>query len=310
MNRVIVICGPTASGKTYFAHQLAQKYNGEIICADSLQLYKQIPIVTASPADSLKRELPYLLYNFLDITENNYSTVRYAKIAAQVIKEVRLREKLPIVVGGSGLYINTLLSGYSAIPEISDVIKSEARALQAHIGQKQFFAYLKALDPLAANKLHCLDAQRTIRAYEVFKQTGQSIITFQHNKVITPLNNVIVSIVLLNPERNFLYFNCNTRLQRMFETGAIEEVAAIMPLIINKVINEKNSKIHAIAIQEIIKYLNNQLTLSEALSLAQNRTRRYAKRQVTWFKHQIKNKITLEYSNDRELEILVSKNEV
>ncbi|WP_316354080.1 tRNA (adenosine(37)-N6)-dimethylallyltransferase MiaA [Candidatus Trichorickettsia mobilis] len=309
MNMVVIVCGPTGCGKTYFAHKLAQKYHGEIICADSMQLYQQIPIITASPADSLKKDLPYLLYNFLDINEESYSAVKYAEIAAQVIKEVNSRNKIPIVVGGSGLYINTLIFGYSSIPAISEIIKSEVKMLHEEYGQVKFFEDLQNLDPIAASKLNMLDKQRTMRAYEVYKQTGQSIITFQNNTAIAPLNGLVIKVILLNPERNFLVSSCNVRLQQMFDHGAVAEVEAIKRLIKNKS-SIKDSSIKAVGVQEIIEYLDGQITLAEALNLAQCRTRQYAKRQSTWFRHQMKEKIILEYSSNKELEQLLLREEV
>ncbi|WP_342226553.1 tRNA (adenosine(37)-N6)-dimethylallyltransferase MiaA [Rickettsia endosymbiont of Urophora cardui] len=291
---IIILCGPTASGKSYLGHALAKACGGEIINIDSMQVYKEIPIITASPPESYKSEIPYHLYNFLPITED-FSVVKYLKIAAEKINQVTTSGKLPILIGGTGLYINSLVFGYNNIPDISDDLRQQVRKLHNEIGNIELHNRLTKLDPLASSKINQSDTQRLIRAYEVVLQTGKSIFSFQTLPKEQILSEFNFKIIFLNPERKFLYKICDERLANIFKDGAIDEIA-----LIKKQFNPDYLNLKAVGIKEILAYLENKLTLGEALNLAQTRTRRYAKRQITWFKHQIKEKITLDYSNEEE----------
>ncbi|MFY9589919.1 tRNA (adenosine(37)-N6)-dimethylallyltransferase MiaA [Rickettsia endosymbiont of Halotydeus destructor] len=297
---VIILCGPTASGKSYLAHHLAKIYNGEIINIDSMQVYKEIPIITASPPEDYKAELPYHLYNFLPITEE-FSVVKYLQLATEKIKEINARKKLVILVGGTGLYINSLLFGYNQIPEISADLRQEVRNILTKIGVEEFWQRLKNLDPLAAAKIKPNDSQRLSRAYEVFLQTGESIFFFQTLPKESLLSEFNFKVIFLYPERTFLYKTCNERLEKIFEEGSIIEIAAIK----ENFQNFTGSARKAVGVSEILAYLNGDIALDKALILAQNKTRQYAKRQITWFKNQIKEKITLEYSNEEEFSRLM-----
>ncbi len=301
MKKIIVVCGPTASGKTDFAHYLAKKNRGEIVNGDSMQIYRQIPIITASPSPALKEEIPYHLYNFLDI-EQEFSVTKYVQLAVKIIKEINNRGNLPIIVGGTGMYINALLYGYSQIPTISPQIRSITRELQDEIGQVEFFKRLTILDPLAKNNLNIFDKQRCLRAYEVVMQTGKSIFTFQATKDFIPLPEYASNVFFLYPERSFLYLSCNNRLKAIFKQGAIEEISRIQR---NNANNIPTSALRAIGVQEIMAYLDKKTTLDRAMECSQNKTRQYAKRQITWFKNQIKDKLTLEYSSYEEFKKLI-----
>ncbi|WP_341792680.1 MULTISPECIES: tRNA (adenosine(37)-N6)-dimethylallyltransferase MiaA [unclassified Rickettsia] len=299
---VIIICGPTASGKSYLAHHLAKTYNGEIVNIDSMQVYKEIPIITASPPENYKTEIPYHLYNFLPITEE-FSVVKYLQLAAEKIKEISYRNKLVILVGGTGLYVNSLLFGYNQIPEISKNVRERVRSLHAKIGTAEFFSQLKNIDPLAAAKIKPNDTQRLARAYEVFLQTGKSIFFFQTLPKESVLSEFNFKVIFLSPERTFLYKTCNERLEKIFKEGAITEIASMK----ENFAGFNSSALKAVGVSEISAYLNGNITLDEALILAQNKTRQYAKRQITWFKNQIKEKTTLEYSNEKEFNELISE---
>ncbi|CAK6516537.1 tRNA (adenosine(37)-N6)-dimethylallyltransferase MiaA [Rickettsia helvetica] len=334
---IIILCGPTASGKSYLGHALAKIYNGEIVNIDSMQVYKEIPIITASPPqiyntkiqlnsesfrqDEFKGEpaqhikirehrrilqnslvssflndaVPYHLYNFLSITED-FSVVKYLKLATKKIKEITGRGKLPILIGGTGLYINSLVFGYNNIPDISEDLREQVRNLHAKIGNIELWSKLEQLDPLAAFKINQNDTQRLIRAYEVFMQTSKSIFSFQTMPKEQILSDFNFKIIFLNPERKFLYKTCDERLDMIFKEGAIDEIALIKKQFAPK----DYSNLKAVGIKEILAYLDGNFTLDEALNAAMIRTRRYAKRQVTWFKNQIQDKITLEYVNQEE----------
>jgi tRNA dimethylallyltransferase len=229
--------------------------------------------------------------------------VKYVQLAVEVIKQISNQGNLPIIVGGTGMYINALLFGYSQIPSISPEIRQHTRKLHAEVGQTEFFKQLTILDPLAQNNLNILDKQRSLRAFEVFMQTNQSIFTFQAVKGLSPLPEFDFKVFSLCPERSFLYLTCNERLKKIFSQGAIDEIKMIK----NNLGNTNTPKARAIGIQEIMAYLDNRISLSEAIDLAQNKTRQYAKRQVTWFKNQIKDKVTLEYSSHEEFKELIAK---
>ena len=300
MNKVIVVCGPTASGKTQFAHLLAKKNNGEIVNADSMQLYKSLPIITSSPSLELKNELLYHLYNFLDIN-SEYSVAKYAQIAAEKIKEISTRKKLPILVGGSGMYINSLIKGFSYIPDIEPEVRAQVRSLQQSLDSNEFFELLKKTDPVIVNVLNAQDSQRVARAYEVFLQTGKSILYYQKSNTKL-LEGFSFRAILLLPDRQFLYSMCNNRLEQMFKKGVVEEVKSLL----NEKCNINALAMKSLGIKEIISYLENRISKDEAMEIAKTRTRQYAKRQVTWFKNQLQEKDIIEFSNCEEYEKILT----
>lgn len=295
---IIIVCGPTASGKTDFAHNLAHKYNGEIVNGDSIQIYNNIPILTASPSFNFQKELPYHLYNFISINQE-FSVIKYIELATKKIKEIYQRGKLPIIVGGTGMYINALIYGYNEIPHVPKEIRKSSMNLHNKIGQQEFYNNLIEMDPLSL-RLNPNDQQRVLRAHEVFMMTKQSIFSFYNKKIIIPLPDFKFEILFLNPERQFLYSLCNMRLKEIFSKGAINEVQFIQ----ENFENIKTSAMKAIGMQEIINFLKNKITIDEAINLAQAKTRQYAKRQITWFNNQLKEKKILKYSNIEEFEIL------
>jgi tRNA dimethylallyltransferase len=297
MNKAIIICGPTASGKTNFAHRLALENNGEIVNADSMQLYKQLPIITASPEQKLKEELPYHLYNFQDI-DKELSATKYVELASASIKEIAARNKLPIIVGGSGMYISMLVNGYSAIPDIDATIRGEARALREEVGAESFFVELKKLDPKITDILNVADNQRTLRAYEIVKQTGRSILEFQAQENIKSLPDFEFEIIFLYPQREFLYDTCNKRLKILFEIGAVDEVKSAY----QKFGEIKTTAMKALGVKEIIEYIKGDITKEDAIKLASAKTRQYAKRQSTWFRNQIAANQIIEFGSLEEYE--------
>lgn len=292
VQQVVIICGPTASGKTNLAHELADTNNGEVINADSMQLYKQIPIITASPTQILKNRLTYHLYNFQDISAE-MSAVKYVNMATDIIQQISSIGKMSILVGGSGMYISMLTNGYSMIPDIDKDIRKYTRHLQQSLGNKLFFQQLQTLDPDISRHLNMDDTQRTARAYEVVIQTGKSILYFQQQKKHKPLSHFRYKIISLLPERNFLYRICNQRLTRLFDSGGVDEVAQVY----NTYGDIQTTAMKAIGVQEIIQYITGKISLRQALDLASARTRQYAKRQTTWFQHQIQEDAIMKFSS-------------
>lgn len=272
MKKAVIVCGPTASGKTMYAHNLAKLYDGEVVNIDSMQVYKQIPLITASPSDQLKSELQYHLYNFKDVKET-FSVAEYCSLAAKTIRTISDSKKLPIIVGGTGMYISALTKGFNEIPEISPEIRSFVR------NQTNSYQELEELDPAAAATIFPGDSQRTKRALEVFLQTNKSILDFQKAPPVQPLPEFEFTVILLLPSRDFLYKSCDERLIELFANGAIEEVASIEEF--------GTLAAKALGISQITSYLKGQITISEAIETASAKTRQYAKRQTTWFNHQI-----------------------
>ncbi len=294
---VYIVCGPTASGKSYFAHLLAMTVAGEVINADSMQIYKEIPIITASPPQKYLDELKYHLYNFLPV-ESQFSVVKYVDSASALVRGLCNQNITPVIVGGTGLYINALINGYSDIPGIDTTIRGELVDLCNNIGQEKFFEKLRILDPIASLKIRPADKYRTLRAFEVIRQTGKSIFEFQHqsNKIL--LQDFSFKIIFLNPERSFLHNSCDKRLEDIFAGGALDEVERLK----QNYPDFKKLSLKAIGISQISSYLDGEISLVDALSCAKIKTKQYAKRQVTWFKHQIQNKIEINYSSDKEFE--------
>lgn len=274
--KIIIICGPTASGKSAYATSLALAQNGAIINADSMQIYREIPILTASPSAKDKSSVPHHLYNYISI-KDNFSVADYQKAALAKITEVEEHGYLPIIVGGTGLYISSLIRGLNIIPNIEPEVRQKARNLLQKIGNEAFHEKLMKVDPIVGAKLAVGDSQRMVRAYEVFMQTGKSITNFQQEEPISPLLNYDIETIMISPERKMLYKACDERFVRLVENGALEEVRSAMA--------GGDSK--ALGFAQLASYLRGEITLLKATALAQAKTRQYAKRQVTWFNNQV-----------------------
>lgn len=301
MKKAVIICGPTASGKTNFAHEFARKNNGEVINADSMQIYQQLPIITASPSPELKQDLPYHLYNFLDI-DTEFSAAKYTNSASLSIREISNRDKLSVIVGGSGMYINMLIYGFSSIPDITNDVRSQAKTLHKELGSEVFFNLLETIDPEVVKTLNVGDTQRAIRAYEVVKQCGKSILHYQAQKSTLPLPEFDFDIIALMPERNFLYETCNSRFLALLNEGAIEEIRSVH----QQYPSLNTTAMKALGVQEIIAYTKGEITKQKAIDLATAKTRQYAKRQCTWFNNQIKTKRMIKFSNFTEYTSLMN----
>ncbi|MBL3284978.1 tRNA dimethylallyltransferase [Rickettsiales endosymbiont of Paramecium tredecaurelia] len=278
---VTIVCGPTASGKTNFAHRLAQRENGEVICIDSMQLYRALPILTASPEQGFRAEIPYHLYNILEPHESSCMT-SYLRLAVDKITQCINNDKKPILVGGTGLYINALITGYSAIPEIDPEIRKMVRKEYDTIGHE---AFIKKLYKIDANASMHLDKYRAIRAMEVVLSTNQSITTFHNNKV-PPLPTMRYSIQYICPDKDSLMRNISMRFNKMLLLDVIQEVEDA----IKSHPNFMHSNLaQAIGVKQIWHYLNAQCSWEGMTEQIQIKTWQYAKRQRTWFKKMIEN---------------------
>ena len=280
-SKIILIAGPTASGKSNFAIKLAKKIKGEIINADSMQVYKQLQILTARPKKKDLKKIKHHLYGFCDV-KKKYSTGQWLKLLLMKIKDIRKRKKVPIVVGGTGLYFKALTDGLVKIPNVPTNVRNKIRLMQKKMGQKNFYNKLLKLDPLIKNKIEKNDVQRSIRAYEIKYHTKISIIKW-YEKTKKYFSSDEFFKLYIDYPREDLINRINLRVEDMFIDGAIGEVGRF-----NKFkVKRENSSNKVIGIKEITNFLNKQTTLDQAKDLIAIKTRQYAKRQVTWARGQM-----------------------
>ena len=275
-SKIILIFGPTASGKSSFAIKLAKKINGEIINADSVQVYKELKILSARPSQKDYKNIKHHLYGFQSV-KKNFSTGDWLKLVHKKILEIKKRKKIPIIVGGTGLYFKALTNGLVSIPNIPIKLRAKIRSLHKKIGSKSFFSKLIKLDPLSKNKISSSDTQRVIRAYEVKLFTNQSIYDWFKNTQSKFENKNFYKIYLDYP-RVGLIERINTRVKDMVKKGAISEVKRFIKL---KVPKAKTAS-KAIGIEEIRSYLEKKIEIIEVIEKISIKTRQYAKRQSTW----------------------------
>jgi len=280
MQKIILIAGPTGSGKSEIALRLAKKINGEIINADSMQVYKEIKILTARPESYFN--ISHHLYGNISV-KSNFSAGEWLKKVKLNLKKILNKKKQPIFVGGTGLYFKLLTEGISNIPKIPDSIRTKARNLNAKLGNDKFYSLLIKLDPLVQNKIKKNDTHRLIRAYEVIIFTKKSLFNWQKKNKNYFSNYQFVKIYI-NPENNFLQKLLRLRLKKMFELGAIHEVKKFLKLKINPSLPANK----ILGIEEIKKYLDKKITLEQTFEETFIRTRRYVKRQRTWFRGHMK----------------------
>ena len=280
-SKIILIAGPTACGKSNFALKLSKKIKGEIINADSMQVYKQLQILTARPKKKDLKKIKHHLYGFCDVRKN-YSTGEWLKLLLKKIKDIRKRKMIPIIVGGTGLYFKALTDGLVKIPNIPIKVRNKIRLMQSKLGQKKFYNRLLTLDPLIKNIIEKNDVQRSIRAYEIKNYTKISILKwFKKTKKYISSDEFIK--IYIDYPRESLIKRINSRVDDMFINGAIEEVRRFNKL---KVKGE-NSSNKVIGIKEITHLLNKQCTLEQAKELIAIKTRQYAIRQATWARGQM-----------------------
>ena len=282
-SKIVLISGPTASGKSKFALNLAKKIDGEILNADSMQVYKQFKILTARPSIQDLKKVKHHLYGIIDVNKN-FSTGDWLKLSIKTIKEIRKRKKIPIIVGGTGLYFKALTEGFVKIPTVPIRVRNQIRKLQKKIGQEKFFNKLKKIDPKVKNKIEKNDTQRSIRAYEIKYYTKKSLFEWFKNTKKYFLDNEFIKIYINYP-KNEVIKKANSRVNIMLKSGAIAEVKKFNTLKIRK----QNSVNKVIGIVEISNYLNDNCNLDEAKDLISIKTRQYIKRQFTWARGQMAN---------------------
>jgi len=279
---VIVIGGPTACGKSGLALAIAENFDGIIVNADAIQVYRDLRILTARPTEDEEKRIPHRLYGILDAKES-CSAGTWQALALKEIENIQNIGKLPIIVGGTGLYLKALTEGIAPIPKIPLSVRKSVREFYSEVGKAEFYTQFTKKDPIMAARIQPNDAQRLMRAWEVMEATGKSISLWQEEKMQSP--NLKFTMVVGTPLREDLYAACDKRIFNMISDGVLEEVKALMIRFQNEKFNNL-PVFKAIAFKEFSSYLAGDTTLDIAITKAQQQTRRYAKRQMTWFRNQ------------------------
>ena len=290
-SKIILVSGPTASGKSTFAIKLAKKINGEIINADSMQVYKELQILTARPRKKDQKNIKHHLYGFRS-AKKIFSTGEWLTLAKKKIKEIQKKNKVPILVGGTGLYFKAITEGLVKIPKIPLNLRKKVRNFQKKIGQDKFYQKLIKLDPLVKNKINPSDVQRSIRAYEVKKYSKVSLIDW-FKKTDKKFEYDDFLKIYIDFPRSDLIERINKRVDEMFNNGAINEVKRFLKLKIKK--DKSPNKI--IGINEVEKFLIKEHDLKTTKELISIKTRQYAKRQSTWARGQMSSWQKIDYKD-------------
>jgi tRNA dimethylallyltransferase len=272
-----LIAGPTASGKSALALALARRTGGVIVNADSAQVYHDLPVLSAAPSTTEIAEADHRLYGYLDGGVAS-SAADWAERAKAEIASIHSAGRLPILVGGTGLYLRTLLDGIAPVPSIDSEIRQRVRATDVTENRKQ----LAERDPAAAARLGPTDTTRIARALEVILSTGRTLAEWQKQRAGGISDRVALTPLILLPPRDWLYARCDARFARMMEDGAVEEVRRLL----GRELNANLPVMRAIGVREITAWLRGEASLDETIAAGQQATRRYAKRQYTWFAHQ------------------------
>jgi tRNA dimethylallyltransferase len=272
----IILTGPTASGKSKAALELASKIKGEIINADSMQLYRHLPILTACPSEADKTKIQHHLYEVLGDNDLGSAGWWYHEVC-DLIKQIRSQNRMPILVGGTGLYLYTLAHGLSEIPGVPDAVRQQAREFAK---KENFHSIVAQYDPIAAQKLHPSDTQRLTRALEVRLATGSSIYEWQA-KTLKKSSFSLAKFALL-PDRQHIYEIINRRFDHMIAQGAVDEVRQMMQLSLRA----DSPLFRAVGVPELMALINGEFSQEEAIERAKQSTRNYAKRQYTWIRGQ------------------------
>ena len=276
LSKIILISGPTASGKSNFALKIAKKIDGEIINADSMQVYKQFKILTARPNKKEQKKIKHHLYGIIDLNKK-FSTGQWLKITIKKIKNIQKRKKIPILVGGTGLYFQSLIKGLVEIPEIPLKFRNKVRSIQKKEGQKKFYKKLLKVDPMTKDKFDPNDTQRTIRAFEIKLFTKISMYEWM-NRTKSEFKQDQFLKLYIDFKREDLIKRISLRSIKMMNDGAVKEVKNFIKLKIKKDLSVNR----IIGIDELTQYLNKKINLDQTQELISIKTRQYAKRQATW----------------------------
>ncbi|MEM7120901.1 MAG: tRNA (adenosine(37)-N6)-dimethylallyltransferase MiaA [Pseudomonadota bacterium] len=285
---LVVIGGPTASGKSPLAMDLAEMVGGEIINGDSMQVYDELRLLTARPGPDDERRVPHHLYGFMSVTER-CSVALWADAARRVVTDCLTRGSVPIIVGGTGLYLATFMRGLSPIPDVPASVRSDVMARVDGFTAQELHDLARAVDPDLAQRIPVGDAQRLIRLLEVHEATGEPLSAWQQQ----PRRNAWpgpVLFLVLRPDRAVLYQACNERFDAMMAAGALQEVAALT----DRDLSPDLPAMRALGVPPLLAHIRGEMAVDEAVQTAKTATRRYAKRQLTWFRHQAGDAIVLD----------------
>ena len=280
--RAVLIAGPTASGKSALAIEIARRTGGTVVNADSMQVYADLRILTARPSAAEEAMVPHRLYGHVDGAVN-YSAMRYAQDLAVLLGELRAQGSLPILVGGTGLYFKAVTEGFSAMPPVPEGVRAEFRAHAEARETAALHAELAACDPPMAERLKSTDRMRIMRALEVFRATGRSLASFQGEREPGPLGEAGLLRLFIHPERDVVRAQIDRRFETMIAGGALDEVARLKARGLDPLL----PIMRAHGVPGLIAHLDGDIALAEAIRRGQADTRAYAKRQVTWFRHQM-----------------------
>lgn len=277
-HKVLIVAGPTASGKSSLALDLALACNGEIINADSMQVYKDIPILSACPSAKDMEKVPHHLYQIYDASYNG-NVVDWLDLAVEKIRLCWQKDKIPVVVGGTGLYLDNLIRGTTPVPEVPYEVKENVRALCRSIGLRKMHDKLEEVDPVAAAKIQPGDMSRIFRAYGVFLHSGIPFSTWQTKPIIKKLPEANFLVTTLFPSKEELDERCFNRFDYMISHGALAEVVKLA----ERNLPDTLPVMKALGVPELMMFLRGEVSLDEAIVLGKIHTRQYAKRQRTWF---------------------------
>ncbi|MBB4272722.1 tRNA (adenosine(37)-N6)-dimethylallyltransferase MiaA [Rhizobium mongolense] len=278
----ILITGPTASGKSALAVELAKRHGGAVVNADSMQVYGTLRILTARPSEAEMQGVPHHLYGHVPAGAA-YSTGTWLRDVTALLPNLSAKGQLPVFVGGTGLYFKALTGGLSDMPAIPENIRNGLRARLLNDGAEALHAELAMLDPAAARSLSIQDGQRIVRALEVVEATGQSILRFQGQAGPLIVDPARAEKIIVLPERAVLHQRINGRFEKMLEQGAEDEVKSLLAL----GLSSEMPVMKAIGVSQIAAMLKGEMTRSEVIEKGAAATRQYAKRQMTWFRNQM-----------------------
>ena len=281
-NKPVLIAGPTASGKSALALGLAEATGGVIVNANSMQVYRDLRVLTARPTTEEEARAPHRLYGTIDAAVN-FSAGAWVVDAAKALAEARAQDRLSIFVGGSGLYFKALTRGLSAVPPIAAEVRENVRARLERDGPEALHAELMQRDPASAERLKPRDRIRIARALEVVEATGRSLTDWHRDGLPPLLPPGQFAALFLEPDRDELYARIDARFDAMLKAGALDEVAALA----SRKLDPLLPAMKAHGVPALIRHLNGELTLEEAAVIGRADTRHYAKRQFTWFRHQL-----------------------
>jgi len=279
LNNIICIAGPTASGKTALAVELAKQLSGEVVSCDSMQIYRRMDIGTAKPS---KEEMQGIIHHMLDVAEpyEDFSVSRYCQMAAPIVDDILSRGKTAIIAGGTGLYMDSLIRGNSFAPFPSTGMRQKLEAQADEEGMEAMLSLLYSVDPEAAGRLHLADRKRIIRALEVYYETGMTITEHNRQTQAIPPRYSPVWLALEDENRADLYDRIDRRVDRMLEMGLLDEIRSLLL----SGVPSKCTAMQAIGYKEFVAALNGECSVQEAAAQVQQSSRNYAKRQLTWFR--------------------------